>query len=299
VLVVDDNATNRQVAREMLEAWGCQAEEAADGWEALDVLRTAASGVAPIEVAILDFQMPEMDGAQLARALKADASLAATSLLLLTSMPRPGDADAMLALGFEAYLTKPIKASLLRAALATLAAIRRGTRRRPAALITAHSLLEARQVRPRALVVDESPLNRKLAALALEKAGIGCDTAPDAAEALRAASRREYALAFLDCHLADMSASELARRLRALGSGGPGGFVVGMSADIDGEADSGPAPPGLDEMIGKPARAADFRGIAERYVAARQRRTRDTGRVRLVVDNSAAGGGGTRSDSKG
>ena len=86
MLVVDDNATNRQILRHQLFAWKMQKGSAATGHEALDLLRAAASDGKPYDLALLDMQMPEMDGMTLARAIKADPAIAATRLIILTSM---------------------------------------------------------------------------------------------------------------------------------------------------------------------------------------------------------------------
>jgi CheY-like chemotaxis protein len=120
VLVVDDNATNRLVLREMLRAWKCVPEEAVDAWEGLEKLRAAAGGPEAFQLALVDFQMPEMDGGQLATEVKADPRLASLPLILLTSMPQHGEAARMMGLGFAAYLTKPVRQSLL---LETIAAV--------------------------------------------------------------------------------------------------------------------------------------------------------------------------------
>jgi len=117
VLVVDDNAINRQVLREMLRSWGCRPEDALDGWDALEQLRSAAGTVKEFDLALIDFQMPEMDGGQLAQEIKKDPRLAQIPLLLLTSMPQHGDAARLMGLGFAAYLTKPIRQALLRETL--------------------------------------------------------------------------------------------------------------------------------------------------------------------------------------
>ena len=113
VLIVDDNATNRQVLREMLRAWKCVPEEAADAWEGLEKLRGAAGTPGAFQLALVDFQMPEMDGGEMARQIKADDRFASLPLLLLTSMPQHGEAARMMGLGFAAYLTKPVRQTQL------------------------------------------------------------------------------------------------------------------------------------------------------------------------------------------
>ena len=113
VLVVDDNRTNRLVVGEMLRSWQCLPEEAGDAWEALDMLRAAAGTPREFQLALLDFQMPEMDGAALAREIKADARLTHLPLVLLTSMPQHAEAEQTVGHSFAACLTKPIRQARL------------------------------------------------------------------------------------------------------------------------------------------------------------------------------------------
>lgn len=134
VLVIDDNATNRLVLREMLATWHCVVGEAADAWEALDRLRAAVGSENPFELALVDFQMPEMDGAALAREIASDARLAGLPLVLLTSIPQhAGVADAFEG-RFAARLAKPIRQAVL---LETLLEVNQRRRRPPQASVTA------------------------------------------------------------------------------------------------------------------------------------------------------------------
>jgi CheY-like chemotaxis protein len=128
--VVDDNPTNRLVVGEMLRSWTCLPEEAADAWEALDMLRAAAGTPGEFQLALVDFQMPEMDGAALAREIKADARLAPIPLVLLTSIPQHAEAEQAVDQTFAACLTKPIRQARL---LETIAGVleRSGRRRAP------------------------------------------------------------------------------------------------------------------------------------------------------------------------
>jgi PAS domain S-box-containing protein len=122
VLVVDDNSTNRLVLHEMLGAWNCSVTEASDAWAALDALRERAGTKDAIEIGLVDFQMPEMDGAALAREVKADPRIADVPLVLLTSIPPQSDEPALTTL-FTACLMKPVRqAGLLEALSAALKA---------------------------------------------------------------------------------------------------------------------------------------------------------------------------------
>ena len=113
VLVVDDNHTNRQILRNQVGAWKMQVGSAASGDEALERLRAAVGEGQPYDVALLDVQMPEMDGFTLAATIKADPVLASTRLIMLTSMGHVLSSAELKQLGIEAYLVKPVKQSRL------------------------------------------------------------------------------------------------------------------------------------------------------------------------------------------
>jgi PAS domain S-box-containing protein len=130
VLVVDDNPTNRLVLREMLATWGCRVVEASDAWAALDALRERAGGPEAIELALVDFQMPEMDGASLAREIKADPRVREVPLVLLTSIPDPST-ERSRAEPFTACLTKPVRQAALLEAMAAALAPGEAGRHRP------------------------------------------------------------------------------------------------------------------------------------------------------------------------
>jgi CheY-like chemotaxis protein len=113
VLAVDDNVTNRRILCHQLGAWQIQADGAASGQEALARLRATAEAGQPYDLALLDVQMPEMDGLTLAHAIKGDLPLADTRLIVLTSVGQAFSPAELEAAGIEAYLVKPVKQSCL------------------------------------------------------------------------------------------------------------------------------------------------------------------------------------------
>ena len=113
VLVVDDNHTNRQILRNQVAVWKMQVGSAASGDEALARLRAAVGQGQPYDVALLDVQMPKMDGLTLAAAIKSDPVLTGTRLIVLTSMGHVFSPAELKALRIEAYLLKPVKQSRL------------------------------------------------------------------------------------------------------------------------------------------------------------------------------------------
>ncbi|CUS36357.1 putative Histidine kinase [Candidatus Nitrospira nitrificans] len=147
VLIVDDHATNRRVLEQSLRGQGVMCESAEDGYQALERLRSAAGRQSLFDLAILDMQMPGMDGLELARRIKAEPTISATRLVLLTSVGQRGDAKAAQSAGIAAYLTKPIRQSLLYECLSlVLGSVPTAvapTLQTVAPIITRHSLSEA------------------------------------------------------------------------------------------------------------------------------------------------------------
>ena len=113
MLVVDDNHTNRQILRNQVSAWKMPVGSAASGDEALYRLRGALGAGKPYDVALLDVQMPGMDGFTLAAAIKGDPALAETRLIVLTSIGHALRSAELKQLGIEPYLVKPVKQSRL------------------------------------------------------------------------------------------------------------------------------------------------------------------------------------------
>src|SRR5262249_43699922 len=113
VLIVDDNETNRTILQAQVSSWGMQAEQAPDGPAALDMLGAAWRGGQAFDVALVDMQMPDMDGIQMALNAKADPAMATVPLIMLTSMGANGEKQRALQAGFASYLTKPVRQSQL------------------------------------------------------------------------------------------------------------------------------------------------------------------------------------------
>lgn len=112
-LIVDDNQVNRQILLEQTAAWGLDADAAESASEGLGMLKKRANNGSPYTIAILDYQMPLMDGVQLAKRIKAEKNIAATPLILLTSAGRKGNRDETASALFDAYLVKPARSSML------------------------------------------------------------------------------------------------------------------------------------------------------------------------------------------
>jgi len=197
VLVVDDNATNRQILRQQLAHWGLRVTSVEDGPRALGALRAAVAGSAPYELVVLDMRMPGMDGLTLARIIKGDPAIAGVKLALLTSFGQKGHGAQATRAGISGYLTKPVDEADLHDCLCEIL----GGARRPA-LVTRHSLREQRPPSSaRILVAEDNEVNQKVAVKTLERLGYRVEVADSGQEAVEACARTPYDALLMDCQM--------------------------------------------------------------------------------------------------
>ncbi len=215
ILIVDDNATNRFVLREQLKWWGCRCDEVADASQAFTRLRQALDCDDPFHIAVIDMQMPGMDGKTLGIKIKEDLQLAGTRMVLMTSMGGNGDAGQFEAVGFNAYLVKPVKQSDLYNCLAAVAGIQTHQTSLPSEDLEARgSVVDDRGQSYKILLVEDNATNQKLALAALKKLGYRADVAVNGKKALEALGMTSYDLVFMDCQMPEMDGYEATRAIR-------------------------------------------------------------------------------------
>jgi PAS domain S-box-containing protein len=272
VLIVDDNATNREILQHQTRAWKMRNDAAASGAEALELLRAAVSAGDPYKLAILDMQMPEMDGLTLARTIKADRALAGVRLVLLTSLGDRLAAEQLQAAGIEECLIKPVKQTRLLDCVSTVIG-KAAVEARPTEPGTALNV-DSRahgQARLRILVAEDNSVNQIVARGLLRKLGYEPDVVGDGNEVLAALRAIHYDVVLMDCQMPELDGYEATRAIRQLEQQGAAPFdgatpvhVIAMTANaMEGDREVCLAA-GMNDYVSKPVRLEDLQAAMER-----------------------------------
>ncbi len=291
ILVVDDNATARRLLDTLLRAWQCEALLTSGGEEALALLAAEKAAGRSLDAAILDMQMPGMDGEELGRRLRANPAWSGLPLVLLTSVATRGEAGRFAAAGFNAYLAKPIKDKLLRNCLQTLFGLAVATEStEPRAFITQHSQRE-RDACADILLVEDNLTNQKLAMALLKKLGHRVELADNGREALSMLMNRRYDMVLMDCRMPVMDGFEATRAIRGgeAGEANIGIAIIAMTANaMEGDRED-VLTAGMDDYLAKPINPKQLADLIQHWLQA-SGDGRDAG-AHLVQAATAAGDG--------
>ncbi|MCX4247692.1 response regulator [Paraliomyxa miuraensis] len=265
VLVVDDHLVNRRILTEQLSGWGMSAEPCASGERALELLREACEREQPFQLAILDFHMPKMDGVQLARAIKSDAALRSTVLLMLSSVTHRTGSDELDDAGFAAYLVKPVHQNDLIDAITTAWGERDAASDRSPVVRISHYGRHHTQTGPKAafrlrvLLVEDNSVNQKVAQRMLERLGCRVDVAGDGKAALAMLDTFPYDLVLMDVQMPVMDGLEATLELRRRERGTDRHLqVVAMTAHAQPSDRERCLASGMDDYLSKPIRRQDL-----------------------------------------
>ena len=262
VLVVDDNATNRRILDETLIAWGMRPTLVDGGFAALAALDHALSIGKPFSLAVIDFQMPDLDGFGLAQKIKLRPELGTTMIMMLSSVGHRGDAHHFRELGVASYLTKPVRQSvLLDAILAVLAANDRPGEAK--VLVTRHTINEARRSL-RILLAEDNAVNRQLVTALLGKRGHTTVAVVNGREAVAAVAKGGFDLVLMDVQMPEMDGLEATAAIRSAEEGtGTHVPIVALTAHaMKGDREACLAA-GTDEYLSKPVNATELFALIE------------------------------------
>ena len=284
VLVVDDNATNRQILAELLGAWRMQPATATRGEEALAVLEQAQREGEPYPLVLMDVHMPGMDGFQVAEQMSARPALQGSAVIMLTSAAQAGDVARCEQMGIGGYLTKPVKRSALLDMILSVLAVATSSQRQGNRAPVQPEVLPS--VRRRVLLVEDNAFNQRYASVTLQKRGHRVSVASNGRQALDRLEEERFDVVLMDVEMPEMDGFETTAAIREkekqTGRHVP---IIAMTAHaMKGDREKCLAA-GMDGYLSKPMRARELHEAIESLCAVPSPTAGDTeARVPSAID---------------
>lgn len=261
VLVVDDNETNRTILFHQLSNWGIEADTVASGKAALSLMREVKGTAQEHDILILDLHMPDMDGVELARAIKADPELANKRALMLTSAILDLASHELAALGIEKYISKPARQSVLYNSLVSL--MTRNLRGAGSG-IDALSVSSA-SVNASVLLVEDNMVNQDVALHMLEYFACKADLAENGKQAIEMCEAKDYDIILMDCQMPETDGFEATRIIKAESGRNASTPVIALTANaMEGDQERC-YESGMNDYLSKPVKQSDLLAILEKW----------------------------------
>ena len=269
VLVVDDNETNRRVLAGQLMHAGYEVSLASRAGEALQMLRQALGDNHPFEVVLADYQMQDMDGAALGERINADPYLSRARVVILTSMDRHGDIRRFASLGFAGYLTKPVRArELFECMDRVLSRDSRDWHLQSQPIVTRGTLVnneKGRRYYGHVLLVEDNPVNQKVAVRFLERMGCTVRVADNGAAGVKAYQQAQFDIVLMDLQMPVMDGLTATSRIRKIEAGGRATPIVALTANaMSGQLERCMAA-GMNGFLTKPLEIARLHETLDRF----------------------------------
>ena len=264
VLVVDDSTTNCRILDHQLGAWEMRVDTVERSLDAMSYLYRAVEMGDPYQLAVLDMQMPDLDGESLGKQIKESPILQNTHLIMLTSLDQNGAAQRMLEIGFTYYLRKPVrKMRLLSCIIDALTGIRQnlfGNKKKQDASVDLPSLVPSKL---KILLAEDSPINQKVALNQLANLGYHGDVAGNGKEVLEMLVQIPYDIILMDCQMPILDGYETSRRIRSLETetkkaGSAQVIIIALTANAMKEDRDRCLASGMDDYLSKPIRKEDL-----------------------------------------
>ena len=261
ILLADDSAGNRRSALLQLAQAGCRVTEVSDGAEALAALLDKG----PFDLLLLDQNMPQLKGCELAAAVKAMPSVRNTPMILLTSLAVQGEAQRAMEKGFAGYLSKPYSAEELLDCIRMVLGAEGSGRKDPVTRYTAKEAVNL--AKPKILLAEDNAVNIKLFCKLLQKKNLECDVATDGLEALNACKEKEYDIVFMDCQMPELDGLEATRQIRAFEAAGRRRTIIIALTAYSLQSDAERClEAGMDDYLGKPVDVKSLFETIEKYL---------------------------------
>ncbi|MTJ09760.1 response regulator [Anabaena sp. UHCC 0204] len=227
LLVVDDNATNRKILHHQATRWGMQVDEADSAIAGLAALTAAVEAQIPYDIAVIDMQMPDVDGMTLGVQIKGNPAIAHTPLIMLTSTNQRDEVKRALNIGFTSYLVKPVKPSrLLDTIMNILAKQSKSDMPQPYKIehksikLLGEKTTKENKSKLKLLLAEDNLVNQKVFLKQLYSLGYQADIVANGQEVLQLLDQISYDLIFMDCQMPILDGLETTKaiRLRPLSS---------------------------------------------------------------------------------
>ena len=289
VLVVDDNATSRQILDEMIANWRMKPVTAKDGRSAMETLRRAHKDGHPFRLVLLDAHMPAMDGFEVASHVKHDPHLHGTTVILLTSAGHTEDMARAKSLGAAASVAKPVKQSDLWDAIITALHVAGRQKARPS---VAQRRSRTAEHPLRILLAEDNPVNQEVAVHLIERRGHSVIVAENGREAVEAIERHKFDLVLMDVQMPEMGGLEATRVIREKEKGSGHHLpIIAMTAHaMQGDREQC-LEAGMDGYLAKPIDPKTFlqtvEGISARSVGSESAENEETAGLAGALDGKA------------
>lgn len=277
LLVVDDNATNRKIIHYQATRWGMQVDEASSAAEALKIMLEAAQQNKLYDIALIDMQMPQIDGMTLGTQIKSNAAIAATPLIMLTSTNQRDEVQWALKIGFSAYLVKPVKASRLLDTIMTILESRSESEHLNPKVIKhlshsqqfQHISESTSKSKLRILLAEDNLVNQKVALKQLQSLGYDADVAANGKEVLELLEKIPYNLILMDCQMPILDGFETTREIHcwqeSTFASGRRPVVIAMTANAMKQDQQMCLDAGMDDYLSKPVNKELLAAVLERW----------------------------------
>jgi hypothetical protein len=274
LLVVDDFATNRKIIHQQATRWGMQVDQAATAAAALQAIQEAAQQNNLYDIAVIDMQMPEIDGLTLGKQIKADPASASLPLIMLTSTNQRDEIQQALRIGFAAYLIKPVKPSRFLNTVMNILGMQPEEEKPELKVKSYESNSNYRSAgidspKLRILLAEDNLVNQKVALKQLQSLGYSTDVAGNGEEALQMLDKIPYDLILMDCQMPVLdgfeTTKEIHRRQESSFVSGRRPVVIAMTANAMKEDQQMCLDAGMDDYLSKPVIKEKLAAALERW----------------------------------
>ncbi|MDF5721251.1 MAG: response regulator [Rhizonema sp. PD37] len=295
LLVVDDNATNRKIIHHQATSWGMRVDEAESAETALKAIELATVQNTPYDIALIDMQMPEIDGITLGGQIKANPTIAKIPLIMLTSTNQRNEVEQALKIGFAAYLVKPVKQSRLLDTMINILETQLQLEEGNSVLISQESGVKnsenncndypnfyggeskttptpkslPNQPSLKILLAEDNLVNQKVALKILESIGYKADIAANGQEVIQLLERIPYDLILMDCQMPVLDGLETTKEIHRwqessfINRRRP--VIVAMTANAMKEDKQMCLDAGMDDYLSKPVLRAKLAEVLEHW----------------------------------